>query len=68
MITSLLIEGVLKIVSIRKDSNKSKKTAQVFDPRGSVPEAILDEIGENIFVERGTSNRYSLTNLGMVGL
>ncbi len=68
MITSLLIEGVLKIVSIRKDSNKSKKTAQVFDPRGNVPETVLDEIGENIFVERGTSNRFALTNLGMVGL
>ena len=68
MITSLLIEGVLKIVSIRKDSNKSKKTAQVFDPRGNVPEAVLDEIGENIFVERGTSNRFALTNLGMVSL
>lgn len=68
MITSLLIEGVLKLVSVRKDSNKTKKTAQVYNVRESIPESVLDEIGENIFVERGGSAHYKLTNMGMVGL
>jgi hypothetical protein len=44
MFTSLLIDGVLKIVSIRKDKNKKHSVARIYNPNQNIPEAVLNEI------------------------
>lgn len=66
MITKLLLEGALKIVSIRKDSNKTKRIAQVYSPREATPELILKETEPNMFKDMVNNVLFKLTNEGMV--
>jgi hypothetical protein len=66
MITKLLLEGALKIVSIRKDSNKTKRVAQVYSPREAAPELILKETEPNMFKDMVNGILFKLTNEGMV--
>lgn len=66
MITKLLLEGALKIVSIRKDSNKAKRVAQVYSPREATPELILKETEPNMFKDMVNNVLFKLTNEGMV--
>lgn len=65
MITRLIIDGVLKIAQIVRYEHQKTRVAKVFDPRGAVPERVLDEVQENIFLDREYDKKYILTPLGM---
>ena len=65
MITKLVVDGVLYIVSIWKYDNQSRRTAKVYDPRQSTPEKVLEEIETNVFLDQEYNKKYILTPLGM---
>lgn len=65
MFTRLLIDGVLKIAQVIRYENQKNRVARVFDPRASVPERILDEVQENVFLDREHNQKFILTPLGM---
>lgn len=67
MFTRLIIDGVLKIAQIVRYS-KNESVARVFDPRGTVPQAILKELKDKAGVYRDEVNGkdYKLTPTGLV--
>ena len=65
MFTALIKDGVLKIAQIIRYTNKHG-VARVFNPQDSrVPERVLDEIAENVFVDREYNQKYILTPTGL---
>ena len=67
MFTRLIADGVLKLVQICKYSNQTQRVAKLFDPRGTVPQAVLKEVEPNVFEDDVEHKRYKLTPTGMVG-
>lgn len=68
MITTKLINGILKLVTIRKDKNSDKQVAWVYDLKSTVPETILHEKEKNIFHDNLTGEKFHLTPTGMIGI
>jgi hypothetical protein len=67
MITKLLVDGALKLVQVIRYGNK-KSVARLYDPKGTIPEAVLFEIQENMFLDINTDKSYQLTSTGMIGI
>lgn len=67
MFTTLLIDGALKIVQLVRYKNK-RATARIYDPKATVPEAILEEsrYGSNVFIDKITNKKYKNLPTGMV--
>lgn len=68
MITALLLDKVLKLVSIRKDEHSKKQVARIYNPRETVPEAIYHETDKNIFHDDVTGRKFHLTPTGLIGI
>lgn len=68
MITTVLLNRVLKLVSIRKDSNSDKQVARIYDLKSTVPENILHEKEKNIFHDDLTGEKFHLTPTGLIGI
>ena len=68
MITKLLLDRVLKLVQVRKDEHSKNRVARIYDPRATTPEAIYNEVEENIFCDELTGNKFKLTDLGLVSI
>ena len=67
MFTSLILDGVLKIVQVVRVARK-RQSARIFDPRGTVPEKVLDEIRENVFIDRDNNQEYRYTPTGLIAI
>jgi hypothetical protein len=70
MFTKLIIDGVLKIVQVVRYSNNHQSVARIYDPRGTMPEAILNELQERKGVYRDDVNNkdYRLTPTGLIAI
>lgn len=66
MIAPLLWKGVLKLVHIRKDSNKNTNVARVYNVRETTPEAIFTEIAPNCFEDTLTGDLFKVLDGAMV--
>lgn len=66
MFTSLVIDGVLKIVQVIRYKNKPA-VARVYDPRAVVPETILQasKYDDDRFID-DDCREYRLTDTGLV--
>lgn len=64
MITKLLVDGVLKLVQIRKSQNKN--VARVYDPKSQIPETILNEIAPNCYENGLTGDLFKVEDGAMV--
>jgi hypothetical protein len=65
MFTRLLIDGVLKIAQVIRYEHKQARVARIYDPKGTIPERIMDEVQENVFLDREHNQKFRLTPLGM---
>jgi hypothetical protein len=70
MISALLLNGVLKLIQVRKDTNKNKRVCRIYDPRATIPENILDEVipDSDLFKDKVTGKRFKFTREGMIAL
>lgn len=65
MFTKLILDGVLKIAQVIR-YGKKHGVVRVFNPQDSrIPERVLDEIAENVFVDREYNQKYILTPTGL---
>jgi hypothetical protein len=65
MFTRAFLDGVLKIAQVIR-YGKKHGVARIFNPQDSrVPERVLDEIAENVFVDREYNQKYQLTPSGL---
>lgn len=64
MITRLIVDGLLKLVSVRKDEHSSKRIARVYDPACQIPEGVIVEKENNIFYDEVNNRIFKLTKLG----
>lgn len=67
LLTSLILDGALKIVQIVR-VERQRQSARIFDPRGTVPEKVLDEIQNNVFIDRETNKQYQYTATGLIAI
>lgn len=68
MIAPLIWKGVLKLVQIRRDSNKNTNVARVYNPREQTPEAIFVEIAPNCYEDSLTGDLFKVLNNKMVAI
>lgn len=60
MIVRLLIDGMLHLVHIRKDSNKEQRTARVHEATTNQPVSVMTEIEKNRFKDEVNNKVYNL--------
>lgn len=67
MLTSLIIDGILKLVWVRRDSNKQKMVCRIYPIVGNVPEKIINEVipGSGLFRD-SEGRRFKFTGERMV--
>lgn len=67
MLTSLIIDGILKLVWVRRDSNKKKSVCRIYSITGTVPEKVIDEVipGSGLFRDN-EGRRFKFTGERMV--
>ncbi len=68
MIAPLIWKGVLKLVQIRKDSNKKTNVARVYHPTQQLPEAIFTEIAPNCYEDELTGDLFKVLDGAMVSM
>ncbi len=70
MFTKLVIDGVLKLVQVIRYNSNRQSVARIYDPRGTMPEAILNEVKDrkNIFRDDVNNKDYRLTPNGLVAI
>ena len=70
MISSLIIDGALKLIQVVRYGKQSNRpdVARVFNPRSAVPEHILEcsKYDNSIFVDPNTGDQYKETEGGLV--
>lgn len=66
MITHILLKGVLKLVSIRKDEHSKNQVARIYNPRETTPEAIFNEIAPNCYEDSLTGDLFKVLDGKMV--
>ncbi len=66
MITHVLLNGILKLVSIRKTDKGN--VARIYNPREAVPEAIFPEIAPNCYENQIDGGLFKLLDGKMVSL
>lgn len=69
MFTKLVIDGVLKIVQVIRYS-KHQSVARIYDPRGVMPESILNELQERkgVYHDDINDKDYKLTPTGLIAI
>lgn len=68
MITTLIVDGLLKLASIRKDEHSTNRIARIYDPACQIPEGIIVEQDKNIFYDEVNDRSFKLTKLGFQAL
>lgn len=66
MIGQMIIDGLLHIVHIRKDSNKEQRTARVHVAATNEPVAVLTEVDKNKFKNTASNETYNLNPMTRV--
>ncbi len=69
MISTLLIDGAIKLVQVMRYSKKPA-TARVYVPGAKIPEKVLQasKYDDNRFIDDDTCKEYRLTRNGMVAI
>jgi len=69
MISTILIDGVIKLIQVVRYSKKPA-TARVYVPGAKVPEKVLQasKYDDNRFIDDETCKEYRLTRTGMVAI
>lgn len=66
MISSIVIDGVLKLVQVIRYGKKSNQpdVARLYDPRATTPEKILhcSKYNENLFTDEETGKQFKTVN------
>lgn len=70
MFTKLVIDGVLKLVQVIRYNSNRQSVARIYDPRGTMPEAILNEVQgrKNVYHDDVNDKDYKLTPTGLVAM
>jgi hypothetical protein len=72
MISSIVIDGALKLVSIIRYGKHSNRpdVARIYDPRATVPEKVLNcsKYDGGLFIDDETGQQYKETKLGLVAI
>lgn len=70
MLTSLIIDGIAKLIWIRKDSNKNKSVCRIYSITGTIPEKVIDEVipGTGLFRDKETNQRFKFTGKNLIAL
>ena len=72
MISSIIIDGALKLVQVVRYGKYSNRpdVARIFQPRSAVPEKVLNcsKYDDGLFVDEETGQKYKETELGLVAI
>lgn len=72
MISSIIIDGTLKLVQIVRYGKFSNRpdVARIYEPRSTVPEKVLNcsKYDDGTFIDEETGQRYKETKLGLVAV
>lgn len=70
MISSILIDGVLKLVQVCRYGKKSSRpdVVRLLDPKSPIPEKILvcNKYNPEIFFDEDNGNEYKMTQRGLI--
>jgi len=70
MISSIVIDGALKLVSIIRYGKHSNRpdVARIYEPRSAVPEKVLNcsKYNGGLFIDEETGQQYKETKNGLV--
>lgn len=63
MISSIILNGIVKLISVRKDSNKERAVCRVYDLTSQVPSRVLEERipGSGLFRDTETNKRFKIS-------
>ena len=59
MITAAIINGIAKVIWVRKDQNKSKRIARIYSLSSVEPERIVEETIPGVFRDKINKERFS---------
>lgn len=70
MVSSLIIDGIVKLINIRKDSNKPLAVCRIYSLQSQLPERVLVEesVGSGQFYDHVSGKRFKTNGEIVVAL